>query len=35
MDSFFKQINHFFDVLRGAIKKVEATDGGMKLTPKE
>ena len=32
MDAFFKIITHFMDVFRGAIAKVEATEGGMKLT---
>jgi hypothetical protein len=32
MDSFFSLICHFLDVFREARAKVEATDGGMKLT---
>jgi hypothetical protein len=31
MDAFFKQITHFIDVFKGAINKVEATGGGLKL----
>ena len=35
MDAFFKQINHFIDVFKGAIAKIEATGGGLLMPPSE
>ena len=35
MDAFFKQIKHFVDVFKGAIQKVEATGGGLRMPDEE